>query len=206
MASSTCEKSEAWPLLCGAPSAAAFMVEAAAEECSGRGARPSPEKTSCAWINTRACRRRRCGAGCRLLAGCLELGGRSLGAAAGGAQRRAGRLTGRENAGGTTGWQERKLWRSWPRPAPKAGEESNELAHGRRVHKHAALRCAMYSEDSRLIFPQSPSHRRVSQQPVTRKTVAVSAACQDRKSTRLNSSHMSISYAVFCLKNKIIVN
>src|SRR5690242_21521854 len=32
---------------------------------------------------------------------------------------------------------------------------------------------------------------------------------QDRKSTRLNSSHMSISYAVFCLKKKkttIIIN
>src|SRR4051812_42970986 len=28
------------------------------------------------------------------------------------------------------------------------------------------------------------------------------AARQDRKSTRLNSSHMSISYAVFCLKKK----
>src|SRR5690242_21307983 len=27
---------------------------------------------------------------------------------------------------------------------------------------------------------------------------------QDRKSTRLNSSHMSISYAVFCLKKKKI--
>src|SRR5690242_20836409 len=26
--------------------------------------------------------------------------------------------------------------------------------------------------------------------------------CLDRKSTRLNSSHMSISYAVFCLKKK----
>src|SRR5207249_7036460 len=26
---------------------------------------------------------------------------------------------------------------------------------------------------------------------------------QDRKSTRLNSSHVSISYAVFCLKKKI---
>src|SRR5689334_24342368 len=26
--------------------------------------------------------------------------------------------------------------------------------------------------------------------------------CQDRKSTRLNSSHSSISYAVFCLKKK----
>src|SRR5699024_11223989 len=27
---------------------------------------------------------------------------------------------------------------------------------------------------------------------------------EDRKSTRLNSSHVSISYAVFCLKKKII--
>src|SRR5437764_4774250 len=29
------------------------------------------------------------------------------------------------------------------------------------------------------------------------------AALQDRKSTRLNSSHRCISYAVFCLKKKI---
>src|SRR5699024_12108298 len=29
--------------------------------------------------------------------------------------------------------------------------------------------------------------------------------CRDRKSTRLNSSHVSISYAVFCLKKKRIV-
>src|SRR5690625_5796300 len=28
------------------------------------------------------------------------------------------------------------------------------------------------------------------------------AACPDRKSTRLNSSHVAISYAVFCLKKK----
>src|SRR5437773_9110069 len=28
------------------------------------------------------------------------------------------------------------------------------------------------------------------------------AACRDRKSTRLNSSHITISYAVFCLKKK----
>src|SRR3712207_7504129 len=27
-------------------------------------------------------------------------------------------------------------------------------------------------------------------------------ACQDRESTRLNSSHANISYAVFCLKKK----
>src|SRR5690242_21157210 len=33
-------------------------------------------------------------------------------------------------------------------------------------------------------------------------SVAASMLARDRKSTRLNSSHMSISYAVFCLKKK----
>src|SRR5690242_21263570 len=37
---------------------------------------------------------------------------------------------------------------------------------------------------------------RVRRHPVDRSAVG------DRKSTRLNSSHMSISYAVFCLKKK----
>src|SRR5437899_10643340 len=32
------------------------------------------------------------------------------------------------------------------------------------------------------------------------------ASSQDRKSTRLNSSHLGISYAVFCLKKKKKVN
>src|SRR5207245_8823255 len=32
--------------------------------------------------------------------------------------------------------------------------------------------------------------------------LARSGRCRDRKSTRLNSSHGSISYAVFCLKKK----
>src|SRR3712207_9155274 len=32
------------------------------------------------------------------------------------------------------------------------------------------------------------------------------ASNQDRKSTRLNSSHANISYAVFCLKKKKITN
>src|SRR3989442_2868552 len=30
--------------------------------------------------------------------------------------------------------------------------------------------------------------------------------CQDRKSTRLNSSHVRISYAVFCLKKTIVTD
>src|SRR5438477_6715519 len=37
---------------------------------------------------------------------------------------------------------------------------------------------------------------------VLRADVPGVAAKEDRKSTRLNSSHMSISYAVFCLKKK----
>src|SRR3712207_7030180 len=36
----------------------------------------------------------------------------------------------------------------------------------------------------------------------TRRRPSRSAACPDRKSTRLNSSHANISYAVFCLKKK----
>src|SRR5690349_24077055 len=46
-----------------------------------------------------------------------------------------------------------------------------------------------------------------------RRTSAARAVCpvlvgddQDRKSTRLNSSHVEISYAVFCLKKKIKAN
>src|SRR5258708_22113858 len=41
--------------------------------------------------------------------------------------------------------------------------------------------------------------------PATRpgyKPLAASFKCRDRKSTRLNSSHQIISYAVFCLKKK----
>src|SRR5690554_6928639 len=36
----------------------------------------------------------------------------------------------------------------------------------------------------------------------TSENIAGPAVAQDRKSTRLNSSHVRISYAVFCLKKK----
>src|SRR5699024_11756179 len=44
-------------------------------------------------------------------------------------------------------------------------------------------------------------HRRVRSTRV--RVLAVHRCPRDRKSTRLNSSHVSISYAVFCLKKKI---
>src|SRR2546430_12745354 len=40
------------------------------------------------------------------------------------------------------------------------------------------------------------------QYPCARQARAGSAQAADRKSTRLNSSHSQISYAVFCLKKK----
>src|SRR2546430_7634124 len=36
--------------------------------------------------------------------------------------------------------------------------------------------------------------------------VEVHQVAEDRKSTRLNSSHSQISYAVFCLKKKLIIH
>src|SRR5699024_11371007 len=36
----------------------------------------------------------------------------------------------------------------------------------------------------------------------TPRSLTAATSIQDRKSTRLNSSHVSISYAVFCLKKK----
>src|SRR2546430_11434947 len=62
---------------------------------------------------------------------------------------------------------------------------------------------------------RSTSRPPVSPPPVTRRTVVppsvavrfdhAGAGEPDRKSTRLNSSHSQISYAVFCLKKKKIL-
>src|SRR5215216_7423127 len=45
-------------------------------------------------------------------------------------------------------------------------------------------------------------HSDVAQRPGVRAEGVVLETAQDRKSTRLNSSHQIISYAVFCLKKK----
>src|SRR5207253_6744974 len=54
-------------------------------------------------------------------------------------------------------------------------------------------------------FETSPGHPVVNERigaSVTSKTRRQSFSKKDRKSTRLNSSHVAISYAVFCLKKK----
>src|SRR2546426_7028582 len=47
-----------------------------------------------------------------------------------------------------------------------------------------------------------PKRRRARSQPAVRRPLRARPDERDRKSTRLNSSHLVISYAVFCLKKK----
>src|SRR5215208_7672435 len=51
------------------------------------------------------------------------------------------------------------------------------------------------------LFRSRRRHRR-EQKAALRGTPLPCSRCRDRKSTRLNSSHVAISYAVFCLKQK----
>src|SRR5216683_371389 len=62
----------------------------------------------------------------------------------------------------------------------------------------------MHHTSVRMRFLRAPiAHRCVGQGPPNRRApVAKQCARPDRKSTRLNSSHDQISYAVFCLKKK----
>src|SRR5690348_17532981 len=62
---------------------------------------------------------------------------------------------------------------------------------GRDLRHHAARRL--------------PGHRDLAVAPRQARDRAGARRFGDRKSTRLNSSHPSISYAVFCLKKKIVL-
>src|SRR3712207_7267816 len=66
--------------------------------------------------------------------------------------------------------------------------------------RHRAL-CR--DEDPELFFPigtTGPSLVQIEQAKGVCRRCPVTESCLDRKSTRLNSSHANISYAVFCLK------
>src|SRR3712207_7365564 len=77
----------------------------------------------------------------------------------------------------------------------------------RRVHRHG--RRLLERDRGRVDAERQPRH--VAAQPEAHVGVALGAddavgGRRDRKSTRLNSSHANISYAVFCLKKKTIQN
>src|SRR6266850_6945075 len=69
----------------------------------------------------------------------------------------------------------------------------------------------IYTLSYTTLFRSRPAQRRPARADATRRDGAgVVGPCaggreRDRKSTRLNSSHLVISYAVFCLKQKKII-
>src|SRR5690242_21522625 len=86
------------------------------------------------------------------------------------------------------------LFRSDPRPL--AGVEKLAAGRRRRIGCRRIGRAGIHHSESAPIFPQAGAGQKAVLQAGARHVF------EDRKSTRLNSSHMSISYAVFCLKKK----
>src|SRR5690242_20817176 len=89
---------------------------------------------------------------------------------------------------------------------PKAGE-TYPSKHGYPARADAAAAEVKADDFDAIVIPggYSPDHMRRCRPLVDLVTQAARQGkiLADRKSTRLNSSHMSISYAVFCLKKKI---
>src|SRR3712207_8255037 len=82
----------------------------------------------------------------------------------------------------------------FPSPTPFRSAVSTIHPYTRRAHSSCGL--LEVSHVSR-VPPPNPFRRRVGCR------IADGGEWEDRKSTRLNSSHANISYAVFCLKKKI---
>src|SRR3712207_7189329 len=67
-----------------------------------------------------------------------------------------------------------------------------------KVAAPVTLHIPMHDDDRRVALRSHSGDFRIALQPVN----VIDECCADRKSTRLNSSHANISYAVFCLKKK----
>src|SRR3712207_7163838 len=72
---------------------------------------------------------------------------------------------------------------------------------GREVPQHVAGRVAVVEDDRRV--GEQHADQEVPHHPPGGGEPEDAVVLVDRKSTRLNSSHANISYAVFCLKKKI---
>src|SRR5690606_40349914 len=72
------------------------------------------------------------------------------------------------------------------------------------LFRSSASRGTTTTRSAGLVGTSPPSRRRSRKRaaPTSPPTPAPPPSSRDRKSTRLNSSHVKISYAVFCLKKK----
>src|SRR2546426_5575852 len=90
---------------------------------------------------------------------------------------------------------------TWRRPVGRFGKPQQilfwraERTCGR-VHEALCLECAVSA------LRRRPRGLRLAEEVQQLPLSELSERCVDRKSTRLNSSHLVISYAVFCLKKK----
>src|SRR5438874_2947967 len=85
-------------------------------------------------------------------------------------------------------------------------------SRGMRVRAEALAALAALASSGTVASPQAPAATALLADPAQCRIVRLSdigwtdvtttTAVLDRKSTRLNSSHVEISYAVFCLKKK----
>src|SRR5699024_4812458 len=92
-----------------------------------------------------------------------------------------------------------------PLPLPPPCSSRIRLAMPEQVDRscHAKIQLSEISDNLRCLRIKSmATHPPQEQLQKTEKLSPRAAARRDRKSTRLNSSHVSISYAVFCLKKK----
>src|SRR5207249_6592389 len=98
-------------------------------------------------------------------------------------------------------------------PLPQPADAGGDLPHGRAValaggqvrgHDGRGGGAVVgHDAPSQPSFPNSVWERRSCETPFRGRSSRRNGVSKtDRKSTRLNSSHVSISYAVFCLKKK----
>src|SRR5690606_41625516 len=86
-------------------------------------------------------------------------------------------------------------------PTRRSSDLADRLAEGAVVGDPAAAGeggIGLGAEGEEAVAHRLPGRARLRE--VGEELVALVGAHQDRKSTRLNSSHVKISYAVFCLK------
>src|SRR5207245_5524446 len=137
-----------------------------------------------------------------------------------GARRRPPRRAGARPWGGTGSRARRRLLarrplaelpREVPRGEPHAQENAGAVGAvprawgpvgGAARHRSRPVQRRLLARCVRGTVPAAPASRHLAQSGARRGRAASrrGAGCRDRKSTRLNSSHGSISYAVFCLK------
>src|SRR5699024_11448066 len=101
----------------------------------------------------------------------------------------------------------------WWTPARHRIRSTHGLAHGHignitpECHSFTAFRLHRHQPSVGMLAPLTFGHHAIHQSNKARHIRLPlgegSHHSGDRKSTRLNSSHVSISYAVFCLKKKI---